>query len=594
MDEILERVWEGAGDAWKWLRGVVLGEWEDNRTLSQCVTDALAGFVPVVGTVITMRDLIAIIVRLAKHPDKRDDVDEWILLIAMLLPLILTAITALAAGVGALVGAELGGFLRAVALFVVKKGGVAIRAIVEFMQAHGYGNAVKAMREIKFAKYKDALVKGLGDQITKIETLILKMQARLRRLSPESLPSWAPGRDKVLDAINHCDTFLLELKALRNAAGNMIPTAVLEMDARLNALLAGNLKAATQTRHTITTGQAAPAVAKLEPQVAPKLSPSKPQTKPEIKPEPKTHDSTDSHIRAGDGTDVEMLQNPNVPEPSNTRRLPERRVIALSGKREYKYVDQHGVPVGAKPYTPGQQLENPPMELEDWDKASTMVKDGYPDLTAPNHTGQTSTTYDTFAGLRTGTLPAGGTTQFKRVVSHDNAHAEFGTFYNRELPIDGEDLRAGSAVKEPWNKNGEFIELRVPPKGDPIWQELHALQQQSENFAAATVGRPPAQVPFKEELKFWEGPAASQVYKKQLDDGSWVDDDFYQVGGKEQQVFDSKQIALLKEKGFISERKPTNFPDYDPQVGNIVPKNGPYFEVIPLGQAMPPANAGAQ
>lgn len=178
------------------------------------------------------------------------------------------------------------------------------------------------------------------------------------------------------------------------------------------------------------------------------------------------------------------------------------------------------------------------------------------------------------------------------MVSHDSAHGELGTFYNRELPIDGEDLRAGSAVKEPWNKNGEYIELSVPPKGDPIWQELHALQQQSENTAAVAAGYPPAQVPFKEELKYWEGPAASQVYKKQLDNGTWVDDDFYQVGGKDQQVFDAKQIALLKQRGFISERKPTNFPDYDTQVGNIVPKDGPYFEVIPLHQAVPAASAG--
>lgn len=38
----------------------------------------------------------------------------------------------------------------------------------------------------------------------------------------------------------------------------------------------------------------------------------------------------------------------------------------------------------------------------------------------------------------------------------------------------------------------------------------------------------------------------------------------------------------------MSERKATNFPDFDPQVGNIVPKDGPHLEVVPLTEAKPP------
>ena len=157
---VLERVWEGTGETWNWLRGVVLGEWEDHRSISQIVTDALAGFVPGLGSIITLRDLIAVIVRLARHPEKREQIDEWILLIAMLLPLIVTLTGVAAAGIGALVGAEVGGFMRAAALFVVKKGGVAFKATVEFFQAHGYGHVVQALKEVKFAQYKGVLVKS--------------------------------------------------------------------------------------------------------------------------------------------------------------------------------------------------------------------------------------------------------------------------------------------------------------------------------------------------------------------------------------------------------------------------------------------------
>ncbi|NMG77715.1 hypothetical protein [Aromatoleum diolicum] len=319
MDEILDRTWSGMGEAWEWLRGVILGEWEDGRSTSQVVTDALAGLVPGVGSIITLRDLVAVIVRLVKHPEKRDDVDEWILLIAMLLPLIITLIGAAAVGVGALIGAELGGFLRAVALMLVKKGGVGLKAIIEFLQAHGYGNAAKALGEVRFSRYRQAVVDGLNGQIDKLAHLVRTFQARLRTLSPDSLPRWLPGRDRMMRAIDHCTVFVQQLDALRVAARKMIPLALIEMDNRLAALMAGNLRAATQTTHTIATGLPAPVVYTLESHTA--------------------------HVHGGT-----MLRNTTPPEPHNTRRLPERHIIALAGKREYKFVDMDGRPVGAKPY----------------------------------------------------------------------------------------------------------------------------------------------------------------------------------------------------------------------------------------------------
>ena len=65
-------------------------------------------------------------------------------------------------------------------------------------------------------------------------------------------------------------------------------------------------------------------------------------------------------------------------------------------------------------------------------------------------------------------------------------------------------------------------------------------------------------------------------------------DDWYLPGGKPQQFFDREQMAVLQKHGFISERKATNFDDFDKEVGNIVPKDSPWFEVVPLDQAVPP------
>ena len=544
---VLDKVWEGAGDTWQWLRGVVMGEWEDNRSISQIVTDALAGFVPGIGSIITLRDLMAVITRLAKHPEKRTQVDEWILLVAMLLPLIITVAGAAVAGVGALVGAELGGFLRAAALFVVKKGGVAFKALVEFFHAHGYGDVVKALRQVKFAQYRAALVKGMGEQLDKLVGLVKGFEDKLKALHPQSLPRWLPGRQSVINGIAHCQEFVVQLEALRRAAIEMIPKALIEMDNRLAALLAGDVKAATQVTHSVATGRAAPEVARLK------------------------HEPGQTAMR-----------NPQPPEPSNTRRVAERRTVALTGKREYGIVDKAGRPVGAKPYEHGvTKVENPAVKFADWkDLGRPKVKEGWPDMGKEYAPGKFSEDYANFSGdLRAGTTGAGSKSTFARVVSHDTEGAEKGPYYNRALPVDGEDLRAGSAVKESFNKNGEYVDLRVPPKGDPVWQELHALQEK-------TAGGP---VPFKEELKFWESPAASQIYKVEIEDGTRVADKWYLSGGKPQQFFDRDQAKLLEERGFVSKRKATNFPDFDRQLGNIVPKDGPFLVVIPPHEAVPPA-----
>lgn len=548
-DTVLARVWEGAGETWEWLRGVILGEWQDDRSLSQIVTDALAGFVPGLGSIITLRDLLAVIVRLAKHPEKRAHVDEWILLIAMLLPLIMTVVGVAAAGVGALVGAELGGFLRAVALFVVKKGGVGLKALVEFFQAHGYGHVVNALKEVKFARYKDDLLKGLNQQIDKLLKLVREFEAKLRALHLESLPAWVPGRAGLIKALEHCQQFIKELEALRKVAVEMIPKALIEMDQRLAALLAGDIKAATQVSHTVVTGKAAPAVGRA---VA----------------DPKTPG---------------MGHSPTPPDPGNTRRVPERRLAPFyvaKHQQEFQYVNSKGIPVGAKPYHEGKTVvENPKLEEEAWDTHAEAVKEGYPDLTAPDYKGRPTTKYDTFADLKRADLKPGD--KIVRIVAQDaDAYSDYGEFWTRSLPESGREMRAGTAVKEAWNKNGSYVEMTVPPKGHPVWNEL-------------------GQDPNNPVLKGWEGKASSQVYEfRDPKSGSRLLDDAYLPGGDQQLLLDGKQLAILKKHGFISDRKPTNFKDYDPDVvnidgskGNIVPSGDVIFENLPEDRAVIRANA---
>lgn len=117
--------------------------------------------------------------------------------------------------------------------------------------------------------------------------------------------------------------------------------------------------------------------------------------------------------------------------------------------------------------------------------------------------------------------------------------------------------------------------MTVPPKGDPVWKEL-------------------GQDPNNPSLKGWEGTTSAQRYEY-VDPatGKKAADDFYLKGGEPQVYMDPEKMAILKKHGYVSERKPTNFKDYDSNVintdgtkGNIVTSGDIVFENIPLDQAV--------
>lgn len=549
------KVIDDANETAVWLRGVILGEWEDNRSISQIVADALTGFVPGVGSIITLRDLLAVIVRLAKYPEKRQEVEEWILLIAMLLPLIVTALGALVAGIGALVGAELGAFLRALTLMLVKKGGVALKALVEFFQHHGYGDVVSALRKVKFASYKDHLLDALYKQIDKLVKLIESVKTQLASL--DQLPKWLPGQEALRQAMRNADLWIARLGELKKAAREMIPKSLIELDNRLGALLAGDIKAATQATHQVSAGIPAPKPPKPEPVLGP------------------------------DGKPTGVAKTKGNPEPGNTRRVAERRFIqhvVQKEKAEFRLANRKGIPVGAKPYVAGKTIvENPPADIAAWKAVQGKTKEGYPDLSKDPFTGKRKEIYPTFSKIEPYDIEPGKSNV--RVVGPGNY--DTGPFWTERLPEDGRQFRAGTAVKEIWNSNGTYVQVTAPPKGSPVWQELHELK-------AKEMGVSPGDLPYVEKLQGWKGTTASQQYEY-IDPVSKkrMGDDFYLPGGDEQTYLDPKQLNLLKERGFVSDRKPTSFKDYDPTVknpdgttGNIVPNESIIIEYVAKDEAL--------
>jgi hypothetical protein len=246
---ILEDAWSQVVGGMDWLKSVLFGEFADHRPLSAVVADMLVSFVPGVVIVTSARDAVAVLLRLANHPEKREELMEWVLLCACLiviaLPVAMAVAGAAAAGVGAAVGGiagtELGAALRAVMLMLIKEASKLVE-LVRFLQKFIKGDILKFLRAIKFAKYEKALVQALG----KISGKLVEI-AKSLRVHLESL--------KYFDAVKATIAKLAEWEKkfynVQQDALRQIPKALAELDARLIKVLA---EAAPKEAHTVAAG----------------------------------------------------------------------------------------------------------------------------------------------------------------------------------------------------------------------------------------------------------------------------------------------------------------------------------------------------
>lgn len=68
-----------------WIWGTLKGNWEPNRSDSQIIADAALGFIPLVGQVLDVRDLIACVYALKNEKDTNSQVYKWIDLVLAIL-----------------------------------------------------------------------------------------------------------------------------------------------------------------------------------------------------------------------------------------------------------------------------------------------------------------------------------------------------------------------------------------------------------------------------------------------------------------------------------------------------------------------------
>jgi hypothetical protein len=249
---ILDDAWDDVVGGMNWLKSVILGEFADHRPLSAVVADMLVSFVPGVVIVTSARDAVAVTLRLANDPDKREELMEWVLLCACLitiaLPLAMAAGGAAAAGVGAVVGGiagtELGAALRAVMLMLIKEASKLVE-LVRFLQKFIKGDILKFLRAVKFAAYEKPLVQALSKVCGKLVEMVKSL-----RLHLESLRYF----DTVKTTIAKLAEWEHKFYAVQHAALAKIPLAMAELDARLAKVLA---QTAPKEVHTVAAGVAA-------------------------------------------------------------------------------------------------------------------------------------------------------------------------------------------------------------------------------------------------------------------------------------------------------------------------------------------------
>lgn len=199
-------------EAVDWIWGTVQGGFNEKQRVSQIIVDALIGMIPLVGDFTAVRDILAILIGMARDPKKRESKLEWSGLVVLLFALI----------------PVFGGAIKGVGKLLLKGGKEAskasarIKEIVAVLNRLGMGDAQKWFKAL--------------DLESRLGELLGRWRELMHRL------------DMVLDAVLHRSQAILAKSmleqiariktGLREAARKgeeMIPDAVKELNERLKA-----------------------------------------------------------------------------------------------------------------------------------------------------------------------------------------------------------------------------------------------------------------------------------------------------------------------------------------------------------------------
>jgi hypothetical protein len=206
-----------ATDVGQWLWGTVQGAFNEKQSVSQIITDAVIGMIPLVGDVTAVRDLIAVGSGIATDHKKREEKMEWVLLVILVFALI-PVIGGVVKGVGRL-------SLRATRVAASDSKALAEIAndIVQFLNRVGHKNADAWFKSLNVLSHQAEILSKFRAFCDTIIVSIYRCLVRFRHLLPQSLIAR-------MEQLQHA---FEQLKALGE---RMIPVALKELHEQLAKL----------------------------------------------------------------------------------------------------------------------------------------------------------------------------------------------------------------------------------------------------------------------------------------------------------------------------------------------------------------------
>jgi len=198
----------------QWCWGTLQGAFNEKQTISQVITDAAIGMIPLVGDVTAVRDLLSVGIGMSSDPRKRQEVMQWVLFVVLIFALI-PVVGGVIKGVGRLALRVVGDAAKDAEL---------LQEVVQFLNRMGHGDAPQWLKALDIGKYQSQLLSKVKDFCATVRLAIERsLKARVGQLLPEV---WRAQLARVGDGF----------RALQELADQMVPKAVKELDAKLKTL----------------------------------------------------------------------------------------------------------------------------------------------------------------------------------------------------------------------------------------------------------------------------------------------------------------------------------------------------------------------
>ncbi len=176
--------------------------------------------------------MTAVLIRLAKHPERRDDLEELGLVIASAVPLVLPILAAAAGSVGTLAGTVVGGIagseagavVKASCLLLLKEGGKMLEPLVKFLRRFIKGDILAVLRGLKFVHYGEALVHYAREFLGKLLQIVRGVIAKAKSVS------WIARVGHFIERLEQIER---DFYGVQNLVAVRIPKALAMLDSRL-------------------------------------------------------------------------------------------------------------------------------------------------------------------------------------------------------------------------------------------------------------------------------------------------------------------------------------------------------------------------